>query len=426
MRHAAIESGTALFLGAWIVGLCQFLFIGGYGFGRGYEMAAVARSLAEYGAYANPFAPAITGPTALVPPIHPLFLAALIRIFHTPEAMRMAAVFANILANASIAALLPRLAAVCCGNAKAGLLAGALWILSMRLLPQWDVSNTILGLLCFCLLTARNVRRGEGGIWAFGAGMLGGLLLLLNPATAFAMGPWLIWVFVRNRAGWRSAARYSALAAAATALCVAPWLVRNYRIWGVPVLRTSLGITLYSSNSDCAQPSLYQEAVSGCIQKTFPVDSEPEARLLRTLGEVRYDRLRTADTIRWISSHPKRFAELTAGRIVDFWFPDPAQAPYTCYAIWAITLLSIPGIVLMVRWREAIAPLIFGVWLIYPLLYYVVVSCDRYRYPILWTSLLPAGYALDAWLTSGARRVGGRWGGLPGPRGTPSSRSSSK
>jgi len=27
-------------------------------------------------------------------------------------------------------------------------------------------------------------------------------------------------------------------------------------------------------------------------------------------------------------------------------------------------------------------------------MYYVVFSADRYRYPILWTSLLPAGYGL--------------------------------
>jgi hypothetical protein len=234
-----------------------------------------------------------------------------------------------------------------------------------------------------------------------GAGVLGGLLLLQNPASAFVLGPWLIWLFVSHRVPWRSVVRYSAFAAVATALCIAPWIARNYRIWGVFALRTSLGITLYSSNNDCAAPSLYQEAVSGCIQKTFPVDSESEARLLRNLGEVRYDRLRTADTMRWICSHPKRFAELTAGRIVDFWFPDPRPSLYTSYAIWAITLLSIPGMVLMLKRREAIAPLILCVWLIYPLLYYVVVSCDRYRYPILWTSLLPAGYAVHAMFPSG-------------------------
>jgi hypothetical protein len=398
-----MDVDMALFLSAWIMGLCHFLFVGGYGFGHGFEMAAVARSLVEHGSYADPFAPVMTGPTALVPPLHPLFLAALLRIFHTPVGMRIAAVFANILANASIAALLPRLATVCYGDAKAGIFGGVLWILSMRLLPQWDVSNTILGLICFCLLTARNVRRGEGGGWALGAGALGGLLLLLNPATAFVTGPWVVWLFVRHRVPWRSAARYSAMAALAAALCVAPWLVRNYRVFGTFALRTNLGITFYSSNNDCAEPSLYRHAVSGCMQKTFPGDNELEARLLRDLGEIRCDRLRTADTLRWIFSHPRRFAELTARRVVDFWFPDPRPSLYTCYGIWAVTLLSIPGMVLTVRRREAIAPLIFTVWLIYPLLYYVVVSCDRYRYPILWTSLLPAGYALDALLTSGFR-----------------------
>ncbi len=37
-----------------------------------------------------------------------------------------------------------------------------------------------------------------------------------------------------------------------------------------------------------------------------------------------------------------------------------------------------------------------AVWSIYPLAYYVVASADRYRCPILWTSLVPAGYALAA------------------------------
>ena len=184
-----MEAPKALFVGAWMVGLYQFFFLGGYGFGRGYEMAAIARSLAGQGAYANPFAPAMTGPTALVPPIHPLFLAALIGIFHNPAAMQIAAAFATIVANALIAALLPRMAIVVYGGAKAGVIGGVLWILAMRLLPQWDVANTIVGLLCFCLLTARNVERREGGLWAVGAGALGGLLLLLNPATAFVAGP---------------------------------------------------------------------------------------------------------------------------------------------------------------------------------------------------------------------------------------------
>lgn len=56
----------------------------------------------------------------------------------------------------------------------------------------------------------------------------------------------------------------------------------------------------------------------------------------------------------------------------------------------------------MLRHRQRIGYFIVAVWLIYPTMYYVMVSSDRYRYPILWTSLLPAGYFL-AWLTEKRR-----------------------
>lgn len=384
----------ALFTAAWVVGMYQLFFLPGRGFGSGYEMAVIARSLAERGAYANPFAPVMTGPTALVPPVYPMFLAALSVVFRDPVWMRIVASFANIAANALIAALLPRLSMACYRDAKAGVIGGVLWILSMRLMPPWDASFTILGQLCFCLLTAAGIRRRGRG-WAVGAGALGGVLLLTNPATAFVLAGWLIWLFVSERVPWRSAVAYASILALATALAVAPWIERNYRIWGAVTLRTSFGINLGSSNNDCAEPSFYEEMANGCFQQSLPSGNESAANLLRGLGEVRYDRLRRDDAMRWIFSHPRRFADLTAARVMYFWFPDPGFGAYGAYGIWAVTLLSIPGIVLSVRRREAISPLILSVWAIYPLMYYVVVSGDRYRYPILWTSLLPAGYGLS-------------------------------
>ncbi len=49
-----------------------------------------------------------------------------------------------------------------------------------------------------------------------------------------------------------------------------------------------------------------------------------------------------------------------------------------------------------------------GVLLVFPLTYCAVVSDVRYRYPILWLTLLPAGYFLR-WLfdkVPGAQRFG--------------------
>ena len=51
-----------------------------------------------------------------------------------------------------------------------------------------------------------------------------------------------------------------------------------------------------------------------------------------------------------------------------------------------------PGLIVMARRREPVTKFVLVVLLVYPLMYYIVVSCDRYRYPILWASQLPAGY----------------------------------
>jgi hypothetical protein len=44
--------------------------------------------------------------------------------------------------------------------------------------------------------------------------------------------------------------------------------------------------------------------------------------------------------------------------------------------------------------------------MIYPLMYYIVVSDLRYRTPVLWLSLLPAGYFLSM-LTNRNHKGGG-------------------
>jgi len=383
VRTALIEPEIALFLAALVPGLYYWVNPDNFGFGHGFEMAASAKNLVAQGVYGNPFEPALTGPTAELPPLYPLFLAALIRIFHEPLC-GAAALMANILVNALIAAMMPRVSRLFFRDSLPGIYAGVLWILSMRLLPQWDTTFTVAALLLF-VLCSRTVMRG----------VLAAALSLLNPVTMLICAGWL--AFTRTRL------RDAAVIAALVAACNAPWLIRNYGIWHTLVVRTNFGTTIYSSNNDCAEPSLLATGRNGCFQKTHLVASANEIALLQQLGEVEYDRRRTHDAFEWIRSHPARFRQLTLARIAQFWFPEPEQAPLTSYAIWVITLLSIAGAYLLwgsgseVPRRLKPAPqllfLVF-VWLVYPLTYYIVVACDRYRYPILWTSLLPAGFAL--------------------------------
>jgi 4-amino-4-deoxy-L-arabinose transferase-like glycosyltransferase len=383
-----------LFLLALLPGLYEFRHPTGYGFGHGSEMVSIARDLIAEGTFGNPNEPAITGPTAANPPLYPLILAGLMKLFGTPG-YAVAATFGNILINATIAVLLLPLAGLLYGDRRPGVFAGLLWTAAMRLLPNWDTSTTVLMLLLFALVTA-----GEWRWRWIAGGILGGLATLLNPATILVLLPWLGYVLYRHRVPLRDAMRRVAFFLAIVGLCNVPWLIRNYRVWHTFVLRTNFGFTLYCSNNPCARSSLYETAISGCYQITHPNISPIEIRLLQSLGEVEYDRRRRADAMQWIRSNPDRFRSLTEARVFEFWFTDPGTAPRAAYAIWLITLLSIPGIVRMVRRKETAALFLGAVWLLYPLMFYVVVSWDRYRFPVLWTSALPAGY----WLAAMTRR----------------------
>jgi hypothetical protein len=224
------------------------------------------------------------------------------------------------------------------------------------------------------------------------------MLALLNPASL------LVTVPLGAAAVWRNPRRLPALAVfgAAALAAVAPWMARNSLLLSTPALKTNFGVTLYASNNDCTSSSLLASLESGCHIAHHPFGSFAENRELRALGEAAYDRSRQAIALRWIAGHRAAFLRLTLARVVEFWFPPLA---YRAYAVvcWLITAVGAAGLLLLRRHH----PLFFGfsaaVFAVYPPIYYVVTSDPRYRYPILWLSLLAFGYAVER-LTGAAAR----------------------
>jgi hypothetical protein len=115
-----------------------------------------------------------------------------------------------------------------------------------------------------------------------------------------------------------------------------------------------------------------------------------EVELIRSMGEVDYNRNRMSAAVAWIESHPARFASLTARRFVDYWFPEEA------YSFWVVTALAIPGAIWIAKRRLWTGAVLVAVLIVYPLVYYISPATPRYRYPILWITLLQAGYLLTA------------------------------
>jgi len=358
---------------------------------KGFEMISIAKNVADHGTFANPFYALSTGLTAANPPLYPLMLALLMKLLKQPGLIVLPATLGSILANVITAALLPYVSFLFFGEVISGSVASVLWMGAMQAMPAWDTNYTVAGLLAFVLLTASDaknsthmVRRGAL------AGIVAGLLFSLNPSSALVFLPWLLYLYIRTRTHAR---RYCFVLLIAFCILPVVWATRNYRQLGAFVIRTNLGMTLYASNNDCAQSTMIKDELNGCYQWHHPNVSLSEAQLLWSLGEVQYDRKRTADAKSWIYLHPRRFAGLTLTRIGEFWFPPvDLNSHYHAYFVSLITALSIPGLIFMGRRREPITLFVLAVLLLYPLIYYIVVTDVRYRYPMLWLSLLPAGY----------------------------------
>ncbi len=363
-------------------------------FGEGFEMVALAHNLAHNGAYANPFGVLETGPTAANPPMYPLLLAIIVKIFKAPTLVTLAATICNVVACALTASLLPRISVLIYKDIRPGIVASVLWLLTVQLMPSWDTNYTVAALLLFCLLSSSGIEKENSVRHGAAAGLIAGALFLFNPSTVFIFLPWLAWIGFEHRTALRQTTRFCAVLHVVVLLLASTWAFRNHQQLGKFVVRTNLGMTLYASNNDCARSSLISEEADNCYQAHHPNTSLKEAKLLMRLGEPAYDRLRIQDTEKWIRTHPGPFMRLTLARVRDFWFPQAGEHPFKVAIIWLSTVLAIPGLLLMAARREQVTWFMVVVLLIYPLMYYVVVSDVRYRLPVLWLSLLPAGFLL--------------------------------
>jgi hypothetical protein len=365
----------------------------------GTEMVALATNLVHNGFYGNPSPAFSTGPSAANPPMYPWILAFLMICFRNPTAFKMAELIGCIITNALTAAWLPRVSWLFFSDVRPGIVASVFWLLSLELMPGWDVSYTTATLLFFCMFTAATIEFDKPYGYAIIAGMLGGALFLFNPASTIVFVAWTANLLIWDGVGARRKVSYCCIALATSGLIAFGWMLRNDLVLGSFVARTNFGETFYTSNNDCAQPNLIDDIYNGCYSQYHPTGSLKEAKMLLRMGEVNYDRKRTKDTDAWILSHPARFAQLTAARIFYFWLPSLDRTRFKGAVIWIATILSLPGIMLMVYRRLRVTRFVIAVLFVYPLMYYLVMTSLRYRYPILWLTLLPAGYFIQ-WLAS--------------------------
>lgn len=358
------------------------------------EMEAVAASLAVRGEFADPYA-LPTGPTAHLPPLGPMMLGLIYRLFGLTLAAGYAGWLIRLAFQSAVCGLLPWFSEKLGAGRQAGLLggiAGAFWV-------QWPGHAEAPTAMALGLLLVAFVAR-----WKSAEGSAGGSLLLgLAAGAALHLQPVLLPVVLGCLAYevWRRRERRRRLLAAAVVVGMAvaciPWGVRNYRVFGaVFFIRSNLGLELRMGHHDGARVTMH--GMDAIEPAPHPRTHRSEARKVQELGEIEYMRRARGEALAWIRAHPSATLRLTAGRFVHWWF-GPLHDPVVAAFVTLLTLLAAVG-----AWR--LVPAVTGpqraTILIplatYPLIYYVVPYMIRYRVPIDWMLLMLAGAAVWRWL----------------------------
>ncbi len=360
------------------------------------ETDRIALSLVKGRGYANPFL-CETGPTAFYPPLYPAIMAAVYGFLGEGLAGELAKGFFHLLLTSICVALLPMASKTLSGEAGPGLFAGFLGILSAIDLVI-ELHGREMGLMAVLvmgagLLFARRLRQERIG-WRqgvpdgvfYGAGLLVGTHLL--PVMAVSLG---LLAWEKRAHAWR----YAVAVPAAAALCLLPWAVRNWMVLGQPVLlRSNFWLEQQVSNNDQSKLDVMSNLVRSEGRLHHPFTNPEECALYAALGEMRYMERKREIFLNWLRDNPLRFARLSLERARLFWFPPRGSQLVFPELQWLITSLGWAGLWVMRRRGVGIWRWFALLWLVYPLVYYTVQFDYRYRYPIQWTLLLCAGWAV--------------------------------
>jgi 4-amino-4-deoxy-L-arabinose transferase-like glycosyltransferase len=384
-------------------------------FGFGWEMGRIGKAIAEGKGFSNPYG-AQTGPTAWEPPIYPYLIGGVFKLFGVySNTSAFVLLTINSLFSALTCVPIFLIARHTMGE-RVAVWSGWTWAL-LPYVMYWSIHwvwDTTLSPLLLSLIFFTALRLGEPGSgwrWWIVFGMLWGATALANPSCLSFLPFCLLWISRRLSLN-RRLMLGMALALIVMVICVAPWLVRNYVVFGRFVfIRDDFALQLRLGNGP------YAEGYSRVYLQ--PNLNVYELERFRRLGELQYAEACKRDAVDFIRENPGRFLVLSAKRFVYYWagVPKPDEGP-TLTALRSSLFLASSVLALWGLGR-ALRKRISGAWLFallllsYPAVYYFVYPHARYRHVIE-----PELLILAVFLVSEAERKRARKQPLENTRGS--------
>ena len=396
-------------------------------FNFGFEAGRIARSVATGHGYGNPFN-GVSGPTAWLPPLYPLLMAAAFKVFGVYT--RAACLALMVVDSALSAAVVPAVYEVAArvfdarGIARRGSTYGApvavwsawVWAVYPAALQYaihwvWEMSLTVC-LFSWAIVVALRLRgvgeqeegrrKEEGALWIV-FGILWGLIALSNASLLLclpAMVVWIAWPEVRRMRLSGKTVGGVVSTCVGFALVVAPWVVRNERVMhGFVLTRDNFGVELYNSSLPSNDGLPWGTAM--------PLwQGDPVFRVYEQMGELKFAQMREKQAMENLRAEPALFVRWTVGRFFFFWDgtphpPDrhPVMEYLRQLSYSFLSACGLLGLVWMLRRRVVGAGLFALLFLLVPLPYYLVTVQPRFRHP-----LEPLIAVLAVWLFRSAER----------------------
>lgn len=328
-------------------------------FGSG-EATRVALALARGRGFADAYYEGY-GPTAHLLPVTPMLAGGLLWLFGPGSVAANLALLGWCLAQVGAAYLLLRALFLRIGMNPLAVRWG---FVLLCLVPVFAHQETIdfrfwegafaLALAALNLWWIDRLRGSADPAWRalLAAAALAAATFFVCPPVGLATGA--CWAWFALRLPLERSLLLAGAAAAALALLVTPWAVRNARVLGEPVvLRSNLGLELALANHADAVSGRAPEAIfADRLMAIHPYQPGPgRARLAAAGGEIAYSRALGAEAWRWIIGHPADSAGLSLRHLSEFFFPRPWQMYFSGWEDWrapralAIALVDLLGLI---------------------------------------------------------------------------------
>jgi len=338
------------------------------------EAVHIAWAMATGHGFSSPWPNTLLLPTAQQPPIYPVLLAAIFKLFGVYSYRSLwIAIALNATFAALTAVLLLRIGKRAF-NPQAATLAAWFWsclpleaAASVRL---WESSLSALLLIILLSLLLRLKDSPQTSRWII-FGSLGGLAALTNTTLLALMPFFWLWLWYVYRRRGESCNRVLWTSFVFCMLVISPWIVRNYAVFHrlIPI-RDNFGLELWVGNGHDTDFSILKVTE------------------FNQLGEIPFMESKRQRALQFIQAHPAEFLRAMAWRSVRFWVaPDGSAWPWISLLAWAGLFLALK--------RKGLNAVPFAIVMtVFPIVYYVTHAHVTYRYPIEPEILLLAGYTL--------------------------------